>query len=311
MKDRLFLTGCTGFLGGHLASRASPHWEVHASYRTQTAGCGGVKWVRADLTDAASIEEALVRIRPRAVIHAAARSDIDACETDRAGALAVNTDASVAMARACRGLGARFVFVSSDMVYDGERGMYGEDDEARPVNFYGETKRLAERGVLDAHPEAVCCRSALIYGLPAPGGASFFSRGLEALRSGRPVTLFDDQFRTPVAVQNLADALIELAASGARGLLNLGGSERISRYAFGLKTAEVFGIDPSLVRRSSMNDVRPAAPRPRDVSMSTAKAEVLLETRLLDCGEGLRLVRDGRPGTGGSGKNSISRKKNI
>jgi dTDP-4-dehydrorhamnose reductase len=287
MKKRLFITGGTGFLGGHLLLQAVGEWEVFASARAHHPAVPCVRWIVMDLADGRGIESAFAAVKPDAVIHAGAVSNVDLCETERERALAVNAGSSAVFAGLCGKAGSRMVFVSSDMVFDGKKGMYAESDAANPLNYYGETKRIAEERVLEACPASVCARAALIYGIPAMGGTSFSYQMLKRLEAGKEVGLFDDQYRSPVPVRTLAAALLELASLSHAGILHLGGAERIDPYTFGMRVAGAKGYSQSLIRRIRMDDVPSKAARPRDVSMDVSRAKAVLKTRLPDCGEGI------------------------
>jgi dTDP-4-dehydrorhamnose reductase len=289
MRKRLFITGGTGFLGGHLLVLAGGNWEVFASVRSRPPIVQDVRWVGMELADEKRIASAFKSVRPDAVIHAGAMSGVDDCEMQRERALAVNAKSSALLARLCEDAGARMVFVSSDMVFDGEKGIYTESDPARPVNYYGETKRIAEDWVLQNCSNSVCGRAALIYGIPAIGGTSFTYQMMKRLEAGLEVSLFTDQYRSPIPVRSLAAALLELAEIPVTGICNLGGSERIDRYSFGMLVAEAKGYPKSLLKPVSIQDVRNQAARPRDASMDISKARAILKTRLPDCREGIEL----------------------
>lgn len=290
MKKRLLITGGTGFLGGHLLLKARTDWDVYAIHRGPAVDAPGIHWLKADLTDPGETALAFASVRPASLIHAAAMSDIDRCQARPDEARAVNTEATESLAGLCGKTGCRMVFVSTDMVFDGGRGLYRETDATGPVNGYGGTKVAAERAVAAECPAAVCARTALIYGIPAFGGSSFSHAMMGRLSAGESVTLFIDQFRTPILVQNLADALLELADSDYAGTLHLGGGERISRYDFGLLAASAKGLPAGLIRPGLMNEPRPAAPRPADVSLDSSIASAVLSTRLMGCDEGVRFL---------------------
>jgi dTDP-4-dehydrorhamnose reductase len=287
MRKRLLVTGGTGFLGGHLLLQAAGEWDVFASVRAQHPTVPCVKWLKMDLADEKDIASAFAAAKPDAVIHAGAMSNVDLCETERDKALAVNAQSSAVLARLCENAGARMVFVSSDMVFDGGKGDYSETDPVGPVNYYGETKRIAEEWVLYGCSRAVCGRSALIYGIPAIGGTSFSYQMLKRLEAGKEVGLFNDQFRSPISVQSLASALLELASSSFTGIMHLGGAERIDRYAFGILMAEIRGYPASLIRPIRMAETPSVAARPMDASLNISAARKILKTRLPDCREGL------------------------
>jgi dTDP-4-dehydrorhamnose reductase len=290
MNKRLLITGGTGFLGGHLLLKALRNWDVYAVYRGRPVDAPGAVWLKADLMNPEETAGVFDAVKPDSLIHAAAMSDIDACLVRPDEARLVNIEATGHLAGLCRRSGCRMVFVSTDMVFDGGRGMYREQDATAPVNRYGETKVAAEVAVTAECRSAVCARTALIYGAPAFGGRSFTHAMMTRLSKGEPVTLFDDQFRTPILVQNLADALLELAASDFAGILHLGGGERMSRYDFGRLAASAKGFSADLIRPGRMNEPPPAARRPADVSLDSSKASAVLSTRLIGCGEGVKFL---------------------
>jgi len=286
---RLLITGGSGFLGSHLLHQAQG--EVYATYNRRRYETPVAHWVQLDLNQLNSIEPLLKEIKPSVVIHTAAMTDPDLCEREKQLARRVNTRATEALALACQAIGARLIYLSTDMVFDGERGNYSESDEPNPINFYGETKLEGERRVVANCPNSVIARSALIYGNAPSGKPSFSQWILERVRKGVEVPLFYDQYRTPLLVQNLAQALLELAEMDFTGLIHLGGSQRINRYDFGVKLVKAMGLPTSGLKRCSVEDVNLPAPRPRDASFNITRAKRILKTKLLSCDEGIEFLK--------------------
>lgn len=288
-KKRLLVTGGSGFVGSHAALRAAEDWRVFATFRSHPMALPGVTPASMDLEDERSIEHAVERVQPDAILHTAVAGNVDWCEGNRKQAFRINAAATEILAESAERAGSRFVYVSSDMVFDGKKGGYAESDETGPVNYYGLTKLAGERFVAAVHPNYAVARSALIYGSPGASASpnSFSHRILERVLEGEEIPLFTDQFRSPILVQDLADALLELAGSDFVGTIHIGGAERTDRYAFGLRLAEVKGFSASLLKPCSMFDVSTAAPRPQDVSLNTGKAAEVLSTRLRGYREGM------------------------
>ncbi|HOT97870.1 MAG TPA: SDR family oxidoreductase [bacterium] len=288
----LLLTGASGFLGGHLYAKAQTRWRVTAtSHRHPLPGT-----LALDLGDVDACLSLVRSLRPRVILHAAAKANLDVCERDPAAARAINTTAVAHLLDAAAEVGARLILVSSDMVFDGRQGLYTEAAAVHPLSVYGETKAAAEALVLQAGGNHLVARAALIYGRPRLLGTSFSEWIERRLRIGEPVPLYTDQFRSPIWVENLADALLELAESEITGLLHLGGANRIDRYRFAQQLCRVTRYDSSLLQPTSMQGAVSDAPRPVDVSLDSSKAAALLHTLLLDTQTGLeRMVRgDGR-----------------
>jgi dTDP-4-dehydrorhamnose reductase len=235
----LLVTGASGYLGRELLRRTE---------------AVGISSRDVDIRDADGLRRLFERLRPDAVINTAYRGD------DRA----TTFDGAVNVARAAGD--ARLIQVSTDVVFDGTKGSpYGEDDEPRPLTDYGRAKADAERAVLAARPGALVVRTSLIYGGPEPGPQ-------ERLAADPGATFFTDEVRCPIQVGDLAEALIELAATERSGVLHVAGADRLSRAEF----AGLLARRP--VRTAGIADS--GLVRPRDCSLATGRARELLETRL-------------------------------
>jgi dTDP-4-dehydrorhamnose reductase len=295
MKPVLLVTGASGLVGSHVVARARVGWQVHGIYLRHPVSLEGVHWHRLDLTDAEEVAALVRSLAPRAIVHAAAMTNVDQAEIERPAAEAANVLATRYLAQVAEAVNARMVYVSSDMVLDGERSWYKESDPARPINFYGETKLAGEQEVKEVCSHWVVARTALIYGRPIFGTNSASEWLLEALRAGQTVKLFHDQYRTPIWVDTLAEALLELCELDWTGLVHLGGPERLSRLEFGQKVCRAFAFPETLLQPVSMDSVGAIAARPRDASLDTTLARTLLSTPLLDCDTALRRMADPSP----------------
>jgi dTDP-4-dehydrorhamnose reductase len=267
---RWLVTGASGLLGGYLlrelraASETVVAWS--GSHRTEVLG---EPLTRVDLTDPAI--DATFRIaRADVVVHAAAIARVDECRRDPDRARRVNVDASRRLAEIAAERGARFVFVSTDLVFDGRHGAYREADAPNPLTVYGQTKADAEAAVL-AHPNTAVARLGLLFGPCLTDRTSFFDRMVDALRHNRPVPLFADEWRTPLDLPTAAAALIALARSDVTGLLHVGGPERLSRLEMGRQLAEVLGVTGDSIVVSNRDDVPGGEPRPADTSLDSSR----------------------------------------
>ena len=286
-ERKILVTGASGLVGGRLAALAAGRWEVAGTYGRHPFDLPGVEAVSLNLEDGREIRSMVRRLRPDAVAHCAAWSDLDRCEREPGRAFRINTDASRILAAACAETGSRFVFASSDMVFDGDKGDYAETDPVNPLSVYGESKVRAEEQIRQCCPNHAVARLALVYGSSITAGRSFSDKLVSAWREGKTTPLFTDQYRTPVHVVNLARALLELAESGFTGTIHLGGPEKVSRHAFGLRLAEAEGFPADRIRPSSLAEVMLSAKRPRDASLDIALAKRALKTRLAGIREGL------------------------
>lgn len=288
---RIFITGGSGFVGGHLLNQAVGKWQVSTNYFQHSINLPGYDWVQLDLRQHDEVVQVLKHVQPDVVIHQAALSNLDLCEQRRDEAQATNVEATAFLADWCQRTCTRLIFLSSDMVYDGEKGNYCETDPVRPLGVYAMTKVQGENEVRKYCRNHVVIRTALVYGKPIGGGGSFTEWMERRLRQGIEVPLYTDQYRTPILVNNLAEVLLELAGGDFRGTLNVGGPDKTDRFNFGQKYCRFGGFDETLLRPIVMRDGPPlSAPRPRDLSFDISKAKSVLKTGLLGIDEGLKVL---------------------
>lgn len=288
---KLLVTGAGGMVGGRLASLLTRHFEV-VSGRHLVPGPPGVPEAPLDLLDPTSIETTLDSVRPDAIVHAAALADADRCEREPALAERLNVHATERLAEGARARGARLLYLSTDLVFDGSRGPLTEEDAPRPLMVYARTKRAGEQATLELAPGSTVLRVALVSGRGfGPRGTATESLAW-ALRAGRPLRLFTDQVRTPVDAESIAQAVQGVLDREAAGLFHVGGPERLSRHDLGLRVARVLGLPADGISALRQADQKMAAPRPLDVSLEGARArrELGYVPRALD-----DAIREGRP----------------
>ena len=269
---KLLVTGASGFLGWNLCRLAAEQWDVTGVYCRHPVAPDRIRVIRADLTEPRDISRMFDLVRPEAVIHAAADAFPNDCERHPDASFCINVEAAERLARYSAERGLPFVFISSDLVFDGTRAPYAEQAPLSPVNVYGSQKAEAERRVDALHPNATICRMPLMFGDPGPCAETFIQPNLRALAEGKPQDLFVDEFRTPVSGDAAAEGILMLLEREVRGLVHLGGEERISRYDFGLLLADVFGYSPDCLVSVRQAGVRMAAARPPDVSLDSSMA---------------------------------------
>lgn len=268
---KLLVTGASGFLGWHVCQAAKQTWKITGTAFSHQGNIAGVNFVNIDLTDFEAMKKIFLEIRPDAVIHTAAKSDPNFCQTHQTESQKVNVDASVNIAGLCADHEIPCVFTSTDLVFNGLNAPYREGDTVCPVNVYGEQKVLAEQGMVKRHPMTAICRLSLMFGIPGPGSKSFIQPMMETMRDGRELTLFVDEFRTPVSVTT-AVAGIFLSLEKVHGLVHIGGKERVSRYEFGKLLMNTLNIANARLIPTRQKDLIMAAPRPPDVSLDSTKA---------------------------------------
>jgi dTDP-4-dehydrorhamnose reductase len=260
-----WITGADGLIGNALRSQAAqyaPEWTVRGVTRRDF-----------DLTDHQAMEHAFLAERPRLVIHCAAMSKSPACQADPSLARRVNVEASARLA----GLAFEipFLFFSTDLVFDGRRGDYDESAGINPLSVYAETKAAAEQLIL-ANPKHTVIRTS-INGGTSPAGDRGFNEELR--RQGRTMTLFTDEFRSPIPAVVTSRAVWELVEKNQPGLYHIAGGQRLSRWEIGRLLASRWPELNPQIQPGLLKDYR-GAPRSPDTSLNCAKVEGLLSFRL-------------------------------
>jgi len=268
---KLLVTGAGGLLGSAVAKIASDRHTVFSGFRRRAPKFGNP--VLMDLLNLERVHRVVLTLKPDAIIHAAALTDVDKCEAEKRVATKVNYEATKTISAAAARTGAYLLYVSTDAVFDGERGMYRETDRPNPINHYGLTKLMGEEAVGAARGKSCIARSSVIYGSkPAALKDNFAVWLIEKLTAGQSANIVTDQFVSPSLNSNVAEMTLELTERSLTGIYHTSGCSRVSRYDFAEALAATFGLDASLIRAVRMNDMKWTARRPRDSSLDVRKA---------------------------------------
>ena len=246
---RVLIIGASGFIGRHVVRRLSdtPGHEVAGTFRSRVPGDDSNSWYQVELTEAAALEQVFQSAQPDVVVHLAAMADVGTAERNPERATAVNVSATSAIARLGDRHGARMVFVSTEYVFNGQRGYYREDEIPSPTTHYGRTKLEAEQAVANLASDWSILRTSIVYGWPEPGQRNFAPWLLDRLRSGQPYDARTDVFRTPVYVEHLTDGIAKLVEGDYPGIHHVAGSDWVSMYHFATSIAAAFHLDRDLV----------------------------------------------------------------
>lgn len=269
-KPSMLITGGSGYLGDWIVRLAHADWQIHATYFTRPGTETGVRWQRLELRDAAAVTALVETVHPRAIVHTAAVHPGAGADFE-----GVNVRGTRHIAQAAARCGARLIHLSTDAVFDGEKGHYVEEDPPHPLTNYGRSKAQAEAEVAAAGLESLIVRPSLIYGWqPRIDRQTCWI--ITSLRNGDPLRLFTDELRCPIWVETLAAAIVKLAALSVTGILHIAGVQALSRYEFGVRLATFHGIDPMpiIAARSRESGLI----RPLDCTLDCSLAQELLRT---------------------------------
>ena len=285
---RILVTGATGFLGRTLLSL-----EGEAEWM----GCGrrpaaeGIPYRPVDLTDRKAVTALVAELAPDWVINAAAMTDVDGCEKNVQAARQANVDIPENLAAACDATGAGLVHISTDYVFDGKCGPYGEGDAANPLSCYGQLK-LESEGILKKMERVLVVRTLWLYGYVPQAGSNFLTWVLRSLSSGQPLRVFADQWGNPTYIRDLARALVALCGQEARGLLHVGGATFMTRWEMAREMACFFGIDGELIEPVPTRTAKLPATRPLRSGLHTDALEAVLGRRPMSFIEGLQCLAE-------------------
>ncbi len=287
--DTWLVTGPNGFLGTNAAHFLADKVDLVGLGRR--IGNGRYpRFIEADLTNSAHIGHVVEDLRPTVILHTAALSSHEGCEPEPELAREVNVVASRTLAESASRVGAKFIYISTDAVFDGKRGMYSEQDSPNPFSVYGQTKLDGERAVLE-------CLDALIlrtnfFGWSPTGTRSILEFFLSALESSRSVAGYTDFVVTSMYVQSLLEGIWALHEADTGGVVHVASRDPASKYQFGLWVAQEFGLDPSVIRPSPSSDESQTGLRSRDISLDVSHFESLIGKQAPSQVEGLMRVRE-------------------
>ena len=248
-----------------------------------------LKKVSVDITISNDLRKLLLKERPETVVHMAALGDVDLCERDKELAWKTTVKPSIEIAAMASKLGFFAIYLSTDYIFDGERGGYRENDVPNPINYYGVTKLMGEIA-FQSCPSYAIVRASSIYGL-GPGRMNFAKYLSEKLKAGEPVKALIDQYTSPTQASLLGKAIIEVAEGKLEGIFHVVG-ERMSRYEFAIKVAETLGLDKSLIHEAEMKDMKWLAKRPKDSSLNCDETKNRVKTNFHSTEMAFKVLRE-------------------
>jgi dTDP-4-dehydrorhamnose reductase len=290
---KILITGANGFLGYYLVQQLlDKNFSVIATgkgeCRLPFTDRQNFSYVEMDFTDPFSVHDIFETTKPDIVVHAGAMSKPDECEMNQMKAYLVNVEGTVQLLINAEELKSFFVFISTDFVFDGDAGMYKEEDATRPVNYYGRTKLEAEEAVKEYEQDWAIVRTVLVYGKNHTGRANILSVVKEKLEKGEEYNVVNDQQRTPTYVEDLASGIVAIIEKKATGIFHISGKDILTPYQMAIQTADYLKLDKSLIKKVTAAEFSQAARRPAKTGFIIDKARNELGFEPLSFEEGLK-----------------------
>jgi len=293
MMSNVFITGANGLLGQHLVECFSQVHKVLASDLGPDPSFlfSDVRYEPADILDKEKLSSLTASFKPDLIINAAAYSDVDGCEIDKQKAWQVNVKGVENLIEICKKEKTKLIHISTDYLFDGRDGPYSEDDRPNPISYYGETKLESELEIKASGIGFLIVRTNVLYGVAEGVNPNFFTWVFHKLRNNERIRVVTDQFNNPTLVDDLARAIPELTSKKFSGIMNIAGSEYLSRYDFAQKIAEEFELDRDKIDPVKTENLKQKAPRPLKGGLRIDLAKKILKTELSGVSQGLRHLR--------------------
>ncbi|MBL7840807.1 MAG: NAD(P)-dependent oxidoreductase [Cyclobacteriaceae bacterium] len=274
---KILVTGANGLLGQKLVSLLQEKEDIELiatargkSVQTITRGT----FYMLDVTDKNQVDTLISATKPDVIIHTAAMTQVDDCETKRDACVLNNVTAVEHLIEACSKNGVHLVHVSTDFIFDGTHGPLDETAEPNPVNFYGESKLAAERLIQASNISWSILRTVLVYGVTNDMSRSNIVLWVKkSLEEGKTISVVNDQWRTPTLAEDLAQGCYLAAVKKATGVFNISGKDFVTPFDIATQTATFFGLDPSLIQPTDSTKFRQPARRPMKTGFIIDKAK--------------------------------------
>jgi dTDP-4-dehydrorhamnose reductase len=313
---KILITGANGLLGtylmrelvrsGHelLATGLGPARFRSPDVEPGALGEGGavegkaghVSYRTLDIRDAMAVQETILSWKPDWVLHNAAWAQPDQCETRPVECWAVNVTATRFLVEAAKQSGSAFLFMSTDFVFDGKAGPYREDDPTGPVNYYGCSKRVAEKAVMESGLHWAIVRTVLVYGQsPTVQRFNLLTWVRDKLAAGEPIKVVNDQYRTPTYAADLARGVRQLIEKNASGVFHISGKDFLTPYQMALAMAQTLHLDQNLIEPVDAEVFTQPALRPPRTGFIIDKAMRELDYRPLSFTEGVHQMLEHDP----------------
>jgi dTDP-4-dehydrorhamnose reductase len=292
---KILITGSNGLLGQKLIQLLinDPDFEVIGTARgkNRLPFSEGYSYQEMDITNKDSIFTVFEQNKPDIVIHTAAMTNVDQCETEKDACWDQNVNAVEYLIEACTVYNSFFLHLSTDFIFDGKSGPYSETDAANPISFYGWSKLAAEHLVTNSACKWAIARTVLVYGLAHDMSRTNIILWVKnSLEAQKPIKVVTDQWRTPTLAEDLAKGCILIAKKEAEGIFNISGKDFLSPYEMAILTADYFKLNKDLISKADSSTFSQTAKRPPKTGFVLEKAQNVLNYSPVSFTEGIEYL---------------------
>lgn len=295
MKEKVLITGANGLLGQKLISllRQEANYIVIATAKGKNRfpDYEGYIYRSLDVCNREEVANLVEEIKPSYIIHTAAMTNVDQCETDRDNCWQLNVRSVEYLVEASRVNHVHFIHLSTDFIFNGKNGPYKEEDAAEPISFYGDSKLAAERTITKSSIKWAILRTVLVYGIVNDMSRSNIILWVKkSLEENKQITVVEDQWRTPTLAEDLAMGCMLVMKHKATGVFNISGKDFLTPYEMAIKTADYFKLNKSLIQKGDSSTFKQPAQRPPKTGFVIDKAVTQLGYAPKSFDEGIATV---------------------
>jgi len=293
---KILITGSNGLLGQKLVELLSKERDVEVIATARglnrlPASIKNYSYHTLDITDPDEVLEVIGEVKPDAIIHTAAMTNVDQCETEEALCWEMNVKAVDYLLDASERNNCFFLHLSTDFIFDGLAGPYDEDAKPAPLSYYGDSKLEAEKLVFKSSAKWAIARTVLVYGIAHDMSRTNIILWVKkSLEDGKKINVVDDQFRTPTLAEDLAMGCYLIVKHEAQGIFNISGKDFLTPYEMAIKTADYFNLDKSLINKTDSTKFTQPAKRPPRTGFIIEKAVAKLGYAPKSFDEGIEIL---------------------
>lgn len=293
---RVLITGCNGLLGQKLVEilSNSPNYMMLLTSKQEASVFRDerLQYRQLDIARRQDVAQIVEQFEPEIIINAAAMTNVDRCETEREAAWRANVTGVENLIRSAKLVGSRIVHFSTDYVFDGKSGPYGEADRPNPLSYYGRTKLASENLLQTSGLPATILRTMVLYGIGFGIKLNFALWLLKSLSEEKTIRVVDDQVGNPTMADDVAYAVLKVIELERTGLYHIAGQDLVNRYEFAQTLARVFDLNKKLITAVKTSSMKQAAPRPLRSGFITLKAQTDLGLKLSGVMQGLVVLKN-------------------